>query len=31
MLAQTIAMEKEASQRAYDLVDAFLSRVAGLI
>ena len=30
MLAQTIAMEGEASQRAYDLVDAFSSRVAGL-
>jgi GMP synthase-like glutamine amidotransferase len=31
MLAQTIALEAEASARAHTLVDAFLSKVAGLI
>lgn len=31
MMAQTIAIEAEAKQRTYDLVDAYLSKVAGLI
>jgi GMP synthase-like glutamine amidotransferase len=31
MMAQTIAIEAEAKQRTYNLVDAFLSKVAGLI
>jgi GMP synthase-like glutamine amidotransferase len=31
MMAQTIAIEAEAKQRTYDLVDAFLSKVASLI
>jgi GMP synthase-like glutamine amidotransferase len=31
MMAQTIAFEAEAKQRTYNLVDAFLSKVAGLI
>lgn len=31
MMAQTIAIEAEAKQRTYDLVDAYLSKVASLI